>query len=59
MKIGKALKNPFNLHKRYREWLKSTTVKADGSAITDKDIPYGDGTRGHTVALKITLPKPT
>ena len=59
MKICKALKIPFNLHKRYREWLKSTTIKTDGSDITDKDIPFGDGTRGHTVAPKITFPKPT
>jgi hypothetical protein len=59
MKIRKTLKIPFNLHERYREWLKSTTVKADGSTITDTDIPYGDGTRGHTVAPKITFPKPT
>jgi hypothetical protein len=59
MKICKALKIPFNLHKRYREWLKATAVKADGSAITDKDIPYGDGTRGHIVAPQINFPKPT
>jgi hypothetical protein len=59
MKICKSLKIPFNLHKRYREWIKATSTKTDGTAIHDKDVPFGDGTRGDTVSPMVKFPKPT
>jgi site-specific DNA-cytosine methylase len=59
MKICKSLKIPFDLHKRYRDWIVLTCTKVDGTTIHDKDIPFGAGARGHCVTPNIRFPKPT
>ena len=58
IKICKQHKIPFELHSRYREWLKQTCAKSDGTAIRNEDIPFGTGARGHTVTPKLKFPKP-
>jgi hypothetical protein len=58
MKICKEHKIPFDLHKRYRDWIVANSTKDDGTAIFEKDIPFGAGARGHCVTPKIRFPKP-
>ena len=59
MKTCKQHGIPFDLHKRYRDWIVLHGTKIDGTAIFDKDIPFGAGARGHCVTPKIRFPKPT
>ena len=59
IKICKQHQIPFRLHSRYREWLKATCTKADGTTIHNEDVPFGIGSRGHTVKPKLKFPKPT
>ena len=59
IKICKQHQIPFSLHSRYREWLKATCTKDDGTTIHNEDVPFGTGSRGHTVKPKLKFPKPS